>query len=87
MGHRFTAVDARQCEAPRVYQVKEGSSTSHHFPEQGVAQRDTPQLMASHAPTHSTMPTFLGANTGAGAQQEVEPGHIGEYFAEYQAYR
>ena len=54
--------------------------------EQGVAQRDTPQPMASRVPTHSTMPTFLGADTGAGAQQEAEPEHMGEYFAEYQAY-
>eukprot|EP00253_Pinus_taeda_P033610 PITA_33610 len=32
------------------------------------------------------MPTFLGADTGAGAQQEAKPGHMGDYFAEYQAY-
>ena len=42
--------------------------------------------MASHAPTRSTMPTFLGADTGAGVQQEAKPGHMGDYFAEYQAY-
>ena len=29
------------------------------------------------------MPTFLGADTGAVAQQEAEPGHMGDYFAEY----
>ena len=86
MGQRFTVVEARQHETPRVFQVGEGSCTSHHLLEHGVAQRDTPQPMASRAPTRSTMPTFLGANTGAGAQQEAEPGHMGEYFAEYQAY-
>jgi len=32
------------------------------------------------------MPTFLGADTRAVAQQEAEPGHKGNYFAEYQAY-
>jgi len=32
------------------------------------------------------MPTFLGADTGVVAQQEVEPEHMGDYFAEYQAY-
>ena len=42
--------------------------------------------MASCAPTRSIMPTFLGADTGAGAQQEAKHRHMGEYFAEYQAY-
>ena len=46
-GERFTAVEARQRETPRVFQVGEGSGTSHHFPEQGAAQRDTIQPMAS----------------------------------------
>jgi len=32
------------------------------------------------------MPTFLGADTGAEAQQEAEPSHMSDYFAEYQAY-
>ena len=32
------------------------------------------------------MPTFLAADTGAGAQQEQEPTHMGDYFAEYQSY-
>ena len=56
------------------------------MPEQGATERDTTQQIASHAPTRSTMPTFLGADTGAGAQQEAEPSHMGNYFAEYQAY-
>ena len=86
MGQRFTAVEARQRENPWVFQVGEGSSASHHLPEQGATQRDTTQQVASHAPTRSTMPTFLGADTGAGAQQVAEPGHMGDYFAEYQAY-
>ena len=51
-----------------------------------LEQRDTAQQGASHAPTRSTMSTFLGADTGAAAQQEAEPGHLGDYFAEYQAY-
>ena len=52
----------------RVFQVGKGSGTSHHLPEQGASQRDTTQQMASHAPARSTMPTFLGADMGAGAQ-------------------
>jgi len=32
------------------------------------------------------MPTFLRENTGAVAQQEAEPRHMGDYFVEYQAY-
>ena len=83
MGQRFTTVEARQRESPRVFQVGEGSGTSHHSPKQGATQHDTTQQMASHTPTHSTMPTFLGADTGAGAQQEGETGHMGDYFAEY----
>ena len=86
MGQRFTAVEARHRENPWVFQVGEGSGTSHQFPKQGATQHDTTQQMASHAPTCSTMATFLGADTRAGAQQEVEPGHISDYFAEYQAY-
>jgi len=82
MAQRFTAVKARQRESPRVFQVGEGSGASHHLPE----QCDTTQRVASHAPTRSTMPTFLGAGMGAGAQQEAEPGHMGDYFAEYQTY-
>ena len=63
MGQRFIAVEARQRETPRGFQIGEGSSTSHHMQE-----REATPLMASHAPTRSTMPTFLGADTGAGAQ-------------------
>ena len=33
MGQRFTAVDARQHETPRVFQVREGSGTFHYLPE------------------------------------------------------
>jgi len=33
MGQRFTMVEARQRENPWVFQVGEGSGTSHHFPE------------------------------------------------------
>ena len=32
------------------------------------------------------MPTFLVVDTGVGVQQEQEPAHMGDYFAEYQAY-
>ena len=81
MSQRFTAVEARQRETPRGFQIGEGSGTSHHLQEQDA----TPD-QASHALTRSTMPTFLGADTGAGAQQEPEPGHMGDYFAEYQAH-
>ena len=42
------------------FQIGEGSGTSHHLPE-----HDATQHMASHTPTRSTMPTFLGADTGA----------------------
>ena len=31
MGQRFTAVEARQRETPRGFQVGEGSGTSHHL--------------------------------------------------------
>ena len=41
MGQRFTVVEARQRETPWVFQVGEGSGTSHHFPEHGAAQPDT----------------------------------------------
>ena len=82
MGQRFMAVEAKQRESPQVFQICEGSSASHHLPE----QCDTAQQVASHDPTRSTMPTFLGADTGVGAQQEAEPGHMGDYFAKYQAY-
>ena len=64
MGHRFTVVEARERESPRVFQIGEGSGASHHLPE----QRDTTQQVASHSPTCSTMHTFLGADTGATAQ-------------------
>ena len=37
MGQRFIAMEARQHETPGVFQVGEGSGTSHHFPEQGAA--------------------------------------------------
>ena len=86
MGQRFTTVEARQRESPRVFQVGEGSGASQHLPEHGATQRDTTQQVASHAPIRSTIPTFLGADTGAGAQQEAKPGHMGDYFAEYQDY-
>ena len=86
MGQRFTAVEARQRDTPPVFQVGEGLGTSHHLLVHGAAQRDTPQPMASRAPTRSTMPNFFGLVTGVGAQQEAEPGHMGEYFAKYQAY-
>ena len=33
MGQRFTTVEARQRESPRVFQVGEGSGASHHLPE------------------------------------------------------
>ena len=33
MGQRFTTVEARQCESPRVFQIGEGSGASHHLPE------------------------------------------------------
>ena len=52
MGQRFTTIEARQHESPRVFQVGEGSGASHHLPE----QHDTIQQVASHAPTCSTMP-------------------------------
>ena len=80
MGQRFTVVEARQRETPTGFQVGEGSGTSHHLQEQ-IA---TPH-QASHAPTRATMPTFLSADTGVGAQEEPEPDCIGDYFAEYQA--
>ena len=41
MGQRFTAVEARQRESPRVIQVAEGSGASRHLPEQGATQRAT----------------------------------------------
>ena len=41
MGQRFTVVEARQHETPRVFQVGEGSGTSHHFPKHGATQHDT----------------------------------------------
>ena len=86
MGQRFTIVEARQHETPWGFQIGEGSGTSHHLPEHGAIQRDTTQQMASHAPTRSTMPTFLRADIGEGAQQEAEPSHMGNYFVEYQAH-
>ena len=86
MGQRFTVVEARKHETPWVFQVGEGSGTSHHLPEQGTAQCHIPQPTASCAPTRSTMPTFLGVDTGARAQQEAAPRHLDEYFVEYQSY-
>ena len=82
MGQRFTPIEARQRESPWVFQVGEGLGASHHLKE----QCDTAQQVASYATIHSTMPTFLGANMGAVAQQEAEPRHMGDYFAVYQAY-
>ena len=76
-------MEARQHETPWAFEVGEGSGASHHLPEQGAAQRDTPQPTTSCAPTRSTMPTFLGADTGGKAQQEAMPGHLDEYFVEY----
>ena len=81
MGQRFTAVEARQCKTPRGFHVGEGSGTSHH-----LSKRDATPHQASHAPTRSTMPIFLGADIGAGVKHEPEPGHMGDYFAKYQAY-
>ena len=63
MGQRFTAVEARQRETPRGFQIGKGSITSYHLHE-----HDSTQHMISHTPTRPTMPTFLGADTGAGAQ-------------------
>ena len=74
-------MEARQRETPRGFHIGEGSGTSHHLSEHNATQH-----MASHTHTCSTMPTFLGADIGAGAQQELEPGHMGDYFAEYQEY-
>lgn len=34
MGQRFTAVEARQLESPRVFLIGEGSGASHHLLEQ-----------------------------------------------------
>ena len=73
MGQRFTAIEARQRETPSGFQIGEGSGTSHHMQE-----HDATQHMESHAPTRSTMPTFLAADTRARAQQEPEPGHMGD---------
>ena len=61
MGQRFT-VESKQCETPRGFHTGEGSGTSHHLQEHLTAQQ-----MASHTLPRSTMPTFLAANTGAGA--------------------
>ena len=80
MGQRFTAMEARQCETPRGFHVGDGSGTSHH-----LSERDATLHQASPAPTCATMPTFMSADTGAGAQEEPEPDRIGDYFAEYQA--
>ena len=63
VGQRLTTLEVRQRETPRGFQIGEGSGTSHHLPE-----HDATQHMASHTPTRSTMPTFLGADIGAGAQ-------------------
>ena len=46
MGQRFTAVEDRQRENLRGFQMGEGSDASHHLPEHEA----TPH-MASHAPT------------------------------------
>ena len=46
MGQRVAAIEVRQRETPRGFQIGEGSSTSHHMPE-----REAIPFMASHAPT------------------------------------
>lgn len=78
MGQRFTAVEARQREIPKGFQVDEGSDTSHHLQEKVSAPHQ-----ASHAPIRATMPTFLSTDTGTGAREE--PDSISDYFFEYQA--
>ena len=80
MGQKLTT-DPRQHETPRGFYTGEGSGKSHHLQEHLTAQQ-----MASHTPPRSTMPTFLAADTRVRAQQEQEPPHIGDYFAEYQSY-
>lgn len=80
MGQKFTA-DQRQRETPRGFHTGEGSDSSHHLQEHLTARH-----MASLTPPRSTMPTFLAIGTGAGAPQELEPVHMGDYFSEYQSY-
>ena len=62
MSQKLTALEVRQRETPRGFQIGEGSGTSHHLPE-----HDATQHIASHTPTRPTMPTFLDEDTGAGA--------------------
>ena len=81
MGQRFTVAESRQCETPGDFHIGEGSGTSHHLQGNYATQH-----VASHTPPCSTMPTFLVADTGVGVQQEQEPAHMGDYFAEYRAY-
>ena len=38
MGQRFTAIEARQRETPRDFQIGEGSGTSHHLSEHDATQ-------------------------------------------------
>ena len=80
MGQRLTTLEVRQRETPRGFQIGEGSGTSHHMPE-----REAIPIMASHAPTRPTMPTFLAEDIGAAAQWEskVDPGQMDAYIAEY----
>ena len=82
MSQRLAALGVRQRETPRGFQVGEGSGTSHH-----MLVRDAIPIMASHAPTRSTMPTFLAEDTGAEAQREpeVDLGQMDAYIAEYLA--
>ena len=81
VSQRLAALAVRQRETPRGFQIGEGSGTSHH-----LSEHDATQHMASHTPTRPTMPTFLDEDIGAAAQREPEPGHMGDYFAEYQAF-
>ena len=66
VSQRLTALEVRQRETPRGFQIDEGSGTPHH-----MSERDAIPIMASHAPTRSTMPTFLAEDTGAGAQRDI----------------
>ena len=76
VSQRLAALEVRQRETPRGFQIGEGSGTSHHLPDNVATQH-----MASHTPTHPTMPTFLDEDIRAAAQQEPELGHMGNYFA------
>ena len=80
VSQRLTALEVRQWETLRGFQIGEGSGTSHHLPE-----HDATQHMASHTPTRPTMPTFLDEDIGVGAQRapETDPDQMDAYIAEY----